>query len=313
MQFLPASLTGSALVAYSSGRMASDSDLSSVLNAMSAQCQSSELSLREFYSLTWETGQSIDDYLFRLQQCLDTAKLSSLGHDTREELLIQKFISGRLPREVQMAFEMQTSRLPLQQCVHLARRMVRKPLNPTYSERPLRTFQANSRRCFQCGQLGHIARDCSVNACITACVWPGKRLETASTRPGTVPEARAQQPVVNIQTKTDTTESSSHCDLPQPRVGIRLNSSLSVHCCLVDTGSAVSLLPRSLVSTPLDPVSDTFRLEAASGTHITSLGEQMQTCVFRTRLKCSDTVSMLRMLQLDLCLDQIFCGSTVWL
>ena len=163
LQFLPASLTGSALVAYSSGRMASDSDLSSVLNAMSAQFQSPELSLREFYSLTWETGQSVDDYLSRLQQCLDTAKLSSLGHDTREELLIQKFISG-LPREVQMAFEMQTSRLPLQQCVHLARRMVRKPLNPTYSERPLRTFQANSRRCFQCGQLGHIARDCSVNA-----------------------------------------------------------------------------------------------------------------------------------------------------
>ena len=185
LRMLPASLTGQALTAYhklsEEERLSSSSVLNSVAATFSPTCKEAQ---EKFFSLTM-TDKDVGAYLKELEILLDTSPLKDLPSVSKQSVLRQRFID---PQDVQTVLHAQSSSVPLQEIVSIARRYLQRsfteklqrPSSVQYNGR--NTFRTSRREtsapasnvtptrlfsripfpgnCFSCGKSGHRAREC---------------------------------------------------------------------------------------------------------------------------------------------------------
>ena len=126
-------------------------------------------------------------YLKELEILLDASPLKDLPSVSKQSVLRQRFIDG-LPQDVQNVLHVQSSSVPLQEIVSIARRYLQRSF-PEEPQRPSsvqyygrNTFRTSRREtsapasnvtptrlfsripfpgnCFSCGKSGHRAREC---------------------------------------------------------------------------------------------------------------------------------------------------------
>ena len=186
LRMLPASLTGQALTAYhkmsEEERLSSSSVLNFVAATFSPTCEEAQ---EKFFPSTM-TDKDVGAYLKELEILLDASPLKDLPSVLKQSVLRQRFIGG-LPQDVQTVLHVQSSSVPLQEIVSIARRYLQRsfteePQRPSfvqyYGRNTFRTCRRETSapasnvtpthlfsripfpgNCFSCGKSGHRARE----------------------------------------------------------------------------------------------------------------------------------------------------------
>ena len=148
---LPASLTGQALTAYhqlsEKERLSSSSVLNVVAATFSPTCEEAQ---KKFFPLTM-TDKDVRAYLKELEILLDASPLKDLTSVSKQSVLWQRF-KGGLPQDVQTVLHVQSSSVPLQEIVSIARRYLQR----SFTEEPQRPsfVQYYGRNTFRTSRRG---------------------------------------------------------------------------------------------------------------------------------------------------------------
>lgn len=152
IRMLATSLTGPALMAYHS--LSTAGDFCTSVTAL-ANCFRSSDTMQDFLRVQLDASESVLEYYYRLQICLDNANCP-MPPASREKLLREKFING-LPGFVKRSVECQDTDMAMNDLVELVER-VRKSAG--FRPSAERTADASNIKCYQCGEFGHVKRFC---------------------------------------------------------------------------------------------------------------------------------------------------------